>query len=222
MTKVAARSVKTAQDAGEKRCIVTGEMRPKSDMIRFVVAPSGEIVADVAATLPGRGLWVTADKEILKRAAASNAFSKAARAPVKVGEDLPGRVEGLIAKRMTADLGLARKAGLLVLGFDCVLKSLNSAQPPALLVEAAEAAADGRRKLAATAAARGVAVRVVDGLKVSELRLALGRENVIHAAVKPGPLANRLILDGARLKGLQTSQVDGTAGRDSARNERNA
>lgn len=213
---------KRDRDVRERRCIVTGEVHPSEAMVRFVVGPEGEVVPDVAANLPGRGLWVTADGEILRQAAAGRVFSKAAKAAVKVPADLSVRVESLIRKRMLADLGLARRAGNLVLGFDSILKSFDGGRPPRVLVEAREGAADGRRKLVSAAAGHGVTVCVIDCLSGDELRLALGRENVIHAAVKPGPLANRLILDRARLTGLRTSQVDGTAGENPARNERNA
>jgi len=128
----------------------------------------------------------------------------------------------LICRRMGCDLGLARRAGLVVLGFDNVLKSLNATPLPRVLIEACDGATDGRNKLASVIAARGLAVETVDCLGGDELSLALGRENVIHGAVKPGPLADRLIFDSARLKGLRAVQVDGTAGHDPARNERNA
>lgn len=208
--------------AHERRCIVSGAMHPIAEMVRFVVGPEGEIVPDVAETLPGRGLWVTAAGEMMVKASHGNVFAKAAHAPVKVAMDLTARVEDLLRKRMLADLGLAKRAGQLVLGFDNVLKIIGSGHPPAALVEAREAAADGRRKLAQAAGSRGLSLTTIDCLETGELRVALGRENVIHAAVKPGALANRLIRDCARLKGLRISQVDETAGPLPARNERNA
>lgn len=206
----------------ERRCIATGEVRPVEQLVRFVVGPEGDIVPDVEATLPGRGLWVTADTAILARAIAKNDFSKAAKASVKAAPDLPARVEKRLVGRMQSDLGLARRAGLLALGFDNVLRALDDKVPARLLIEALEGAADGRKKLAGSAAARGLRVETIDCLTGAELSLALGRENVIHAAVKPGPLAERLILDSVRLRGFRVRPAaDETAGSSPARNERN-
>ena len=207
----------------ERRCIATGEVRPVEKLVRFVVGPEGDIVPDIEARLPGRGLWVTADGAILARAVAKGDFAKAAKASVKVAPDLAARVEKRLVGRMQSDLGLARRAGQLVLGFDNVLRRLNDKIPPRLLVEAQDGAADGRKKLAGSAAARGLRVETIDWLTRAELSLALGRENVIHAAVNPGPLAERLISDSARLKGFRVRPAaDETAGSSPARNERDA
>ena len=205
----------------ERRSITTGEVRSVENLVRFVVGPEGDIVPDIEAKLPGRGLWVTADGAILARAIAKNDFPKAAKAPVKVAPDLVARVEKRLAERMLSDLGLARRAGQLVLGFDNVTRALDTKPPPRVLVEASEGAADGRKKLAGSAAARGLRVETIDCLTRAELSLALGRENVIHAAVKPGPLAERLILDSVRLRGFRVRPAaDETAGSSPARNER--
>lgn len=221
MTVVTAKRIKKGED-GERRCLVTGEISPSTQMIRFVVAPSGEIVADLAETLPGRGLWVTATRACLEKAASGAVFAKAARAPVKVAPDFLNRLEDLLKHRIAERLGLARRAGQLVQGFDNVLKSLDTTHAPTLLIEAADGAADGRRKLLQAAHARGRTLVVVDCLKTSELSLALGRENVIHAAVRPGAMADRLSTDVARLQGLRASEVEGMAGDTPAGNERNA
>jgi uncharacterized protein len=104
----------------------------------------------------------------------------------------------------------------LVFGFDNVLKALDSKTPPRALVEAGDGAADGRKKLAAAAAARQLSVKTIDCLSNAELSLALGRENVIHAAVRPGTLADRLIADCARLRGLRALPVGEMAGSNPA------
>jgi uncharacterized protein len=205
---------------GERRCIVSGEVCPRERLVRFVAGPDGEIVPDIEEKLPGRGLWVTADRKILGRATAG-VFSKAAGEKVTLMPGLAERVEVLLSRRMKADLGLARRAGLLVLGFDNVLKSLDGKMPPCVLIEASDGAADGRRKILAAAAARGLTLVAVDSLSSAELSLALGRENVVHAAVKPGSLTERLVADSVRLAGLRALPVDGMAATP-ARNERNA
>ncbi len=201
----------------ERRCIATGEVRPPEELVRFVVGPEREIVADIAGKLPGRGLWVTADAAVLQRAVARRDFAKAAKGEVVVAPDLVVRVERLLAGRMQSDLGLARRAGQLVQGFDNVLRVLDGKTPPSVLVEANEGAADGRKKLASAAASRGLQLEIVDCLTGAELSLALGRENVVHAAVQPGPLARRLTVDSARLKGFRARP----SGSSPARNERN-
>jgi len=193
----------------ERRSIATGAVRPISQLVRFVVGPEGDVVADIEGKLPGRGMWVEAERKAIAAALAKNAFAKAAKQPVKVAPDLGARVEALLARRLAATLGLAKRAGQLVQGHDNVIRALDARQPPRVLVEASNAAADGRRKLKGAARSRDVSVEIVDCLTGAELSLALGLQNVIHAAVKPGPLAERLIADGLRLKGLRANSGSG-------------
>jgi len=205
----------------ERRCLVSGEVLPESELMRFAADPDGNVVPDVAASLPGRGMWVKADRASIAVAVAKNLFSKSAKAPLKASADLPARVETLLVTRMLADLGLARRAGQLVFGFDNVLRALGEKVPPALLIEASDGAADGRRKLAGSAHARGLKIETIDSLTACELSLALGRENVIHAALKPGRLAERLIFDAGRLAGFRpASSAKTSAGSTPAPNER--
>jgi predicted RNA-binding protein YlxR (DUF448 family) len=187
----------------ERRCIATGELLPEARLLRFVLAPDGHVVPDVEAKLPGRGLWVRADRGVIAQAAAKRVFAKVARAPVMVDDGLAETAEARLVERMLAHLGLARRAGELLLGFDQVEKALRDAQPPAVIVEASEAAPDGRRKLQAAARARGVVPFLIGALTNAELSLALGRENVVHAALKPGRIAERLIFEAARLDGFR-------------------
>jgi len=187
----------------ERRCIVTGEVLPEARLLRFVLSPDGQIVPDVEAKLPGRGLWVGADRAIIAQAVAKRLFARAAKAPAIADSGLPERAESRLVERILAHLGLARRAGELILGFDQVDKVLRSADPPALIIEAAEAAPDGRRKLQAAATARGRVPFVIGALTNAELSLALGRENVVHAALKPGRIAERLIFEAARLSGFR-------------------
>lgn len=205
----------------ERRCLVSGEVLPEGQLMRFAADPEGNVVPDVAAVLPGRGMWVRSDRVSVAAAAAKNLFSKSAKTPLKASANLAARVETLIVARMLADLGLARRAGQLVLGFDNVLRALDEKVPPALLVEAMDGAADGRRKLAGSAYARGLKIETIDNLTAEELSLALGRENVIHAALKPGRLAERLIFDAGRLAGFRpVSSARASAGSIPAPNER--
>ena len=190
-------------DERERRCIVTGEIMPGHRLIRFVADPEGKIVPDVAARLPGRGAWVSASRAAITQAVEKKLFARALKAPVTAGSDLAERTEKSLVARILGDLGLARRAGQLVLGFDNVLRMLDSARPPALLIEAKDGANDGKRKLYNAAHARGLKPVVIESLESTELGLALGRENVIHAAVHPGGLAERLMLDSQRLEALR-------------------
>ena len=195
----------------ERRCIATGAVLPEDKLVRFVVGPDGGIVPDLDAKLPGRGLWLSADRAVMAKAAAKNDFAKAAKTKVSLPADLPAHVERLLVARMQSDLGLARRAGHLAMGFDNVLRALDAKPAPALLVEAADAAADGRRKLDSALKSRGFRLGMIATLTRAELSLALGRENVVHAAVRPGALAERLKLNSSRLAGLRTALTAGSA-----------
>src|SRR5258707_12620938 len=108
----------------ERRCIVTGEVLPEARLLRFVLAPDGHIVPDVEAKLPGRGLWVSADRTIVAQAVAKRLFARAAKAPALADKSLPERAEARLVDVILANLGLARRAGDLVFGFDHVEKDL--------------------------------------------------------------------------------------------------
>ncbi len=204
----------------ERRCIVTGEVLSEAELVRFCADPDGNIVPDVAATLPGRGIWVSAQRSLLDKAVEKKLFAKAAKAQVRAGSDLADRTEQQIARRMLSDLGLARRSGALVLGFDNVLRAFDTNPPPSLLVEASDGAEDGKRKLRNAARARELKIATIDCLSCEELAVALGRENVIHAALKPGRLAERLILDAGRLKGFRLISEAKSSGSRAVRHER--
>ncbi|HEV7959728.1 MAG TPA: RNA-binding protein [Rhizomicrobium sp.] len=190
-------------DARERRDIVSGTVMPENRLLRFVADPDGQVVPDVAAKLPGRGLWVEASKVAIAKAVEKKLFSRAAKAPVTADADLASRAEKALVARMLGDLGIARRAGNLVLGFDNVLRQLEGAKPPKLLIEAFDGASDGKRKLYAASHRLALDCVVIETMTSAELGLALGRENVIHAAVQPGGLADRLIFDAERLSGFR-------------------
>ncbi len=140
-----------------RRCIASHAVHPKDGMIRFVIAPDGEVVPDLEETLPGRGLWVTADRAALAKAMGKSVFAKAARRAVKVPPDLAERLERLLERRCLNGLGLARRAGHVLAGYEKVREALKVNQvgragpPPALLVEAADGSLDQRGKVTALA-----------------------------------------------------------------------
>jgi hypothetical protein len=199
--------------ARERRDIVSGEILPDSRLLRFVADPDGQIVPDVAAKLPGRGLWVEASRDAVNKAVEKKLFARAAKAPASEGEqkvkviagaDLSARAEKALVTRMLGDLGIARRSGALVLGFDNVLRALEGPKPPKVLIEAFDGAPDGKRKLYAAAHRMELDCTVIESLTRAELGLALGRENVIHAAVQRGGFAERLIFDAERLSGFRS------------------
>jgi predicted RNA-binding protein YlxR (DUF448 family) len=192
-----------------RRCIVEGESRDPSALIRFVLAPDGSLVADLAGDLPGRGAWVTASRSAIDAAVRKGAFGRALRAPVSAPPDLADRLDRLLARRCLELLGLARRAGLVVTGFERVAERLASGGVAAL-IESADAAPDGRRRLSGRA--RGLPVVALFGRE--ELGLALGRESVVHAALTAGGLADRFLHEAGRLAGIRTSGPD--SGRSAA------
>ena len=183
-----------------RRCLVTGESRAKADLIRFVVAPDGTMVPDVAGRLPGRGLWLTARRDIVAAAVTKRLFARAARQAVLVEDGLADRVEALLAERCRDHIGLARRAGQAVMGFVNVQAAL-AAGKAGVLVAAADGAADGRGKL--KAAAPGLPL--VECLTGAELGAAFGREHVVHAALAAGRLAEMLVADARRLAGFRSA-----------------
>ncbi len=184
-------------DGPQRRCIVTGEVRAKSDMVRFVVGPDGRVVPDVAGNLPGRGLWLTASREVVERAVAKGRFAKAAQGPTVSEADLADQVGRLLERRCLNLVGLARRAGQAVTGFEKVRTCLRQ-NDAAVLLAASDGAGDGRGKL------RGLAGTTPEVAVFSRAQLssALGRENVVHAALRPGGLAEKFLLEGARLAGF--------------------
>jgi predicted RNA-binding protein YlxR (DUF448 family) len=186
-----------------RRCIVTGEVLPEARLVRFVVGPDGSIVPDAEAKLPGRGLWVRAERKAVDQAVAKQLFARAAQQAVKADAKLSTLTETRLVERMLAHVGLARRAGELILGFDQVERALRGKSPPPVVVEAAEAAEDGQRKLQAAARAQGIFPFVVGALTSAELSLALARANVVHAALKSGRIAERLVFDAGRLDGFR-------------------
>jgi len=185
----------------ERRDIVSGEVMPQDRLIRFVAGPDGAVVPDLARKLPGRGLWVAADRASVEAATRKNLFARAAKAQLRAPADLPDMVESLLKRRLLAGLGLARKAGDTTSGFEKVAQALSSGKV-AWLVEASDGAADGRRKLAAIARKQPRAPSLIGVFTAAELGLALGLENVIHTAFLAGRAADRWAQDVCRLSGF--------------------
>ena len=190
----------------ERRDIVSGEVMPEERLVRFVAGPDGSVVPDLARKLPGRGMWVEARREAIQAAAKRGAFSRAAKAKLMAAPDLADQVERLLRTRLLAGLGLARRAGDLILGFEKVVAAVSSGRA-AWLIEAADGSDDGRRKMlqvSRRAGAAGLAApRLIGLFESEELGLALGLGNVIHLVFLAGRGAGRWTGDVERLSGFR-------------------
>jgi uncharacterized protein len=190
-----------AQVSRQRRDIVTGAVMPEARLIRFVAGPAGAVTPDLARKLPGRGLWVAADRTSVATAAAKGLFSRAARARLVAAPDLADLVASLLRRRLLAGLGLARKAGDLTSGFEKVLAAVAGGKA-AYVIEAADGAADGRGKLLSAFWRSAPRPRLIGLFGSDELGLALGAENVIHTAFLAGRGADRWTEEVERLSGF--------------------
>ncbi len=192
----------------DRRCIASGEVRPKQALLRFVVGPDGVLVPDLAERLPGRGLWVTAERALLRKALAKNLFSKAARQRVVLPEDLEQRLCGLLRQRVLELLSLANRAGELVAGHDKVRQRLE-AGTAALLLQAEDGSEDSCGRLARLAEGVRPGINIYRVLPATDLGAALGREQAVHVAIEPGGLAQRLNRELARFMALSSDRGAG-------------
>jgi uncharacterized protein len=184
----------------QRRCIVSGVVKSKHELLRFVIGPDREVVPDIDGRLPGRGFWLSARRDVLEKACAKNLFARAARADVSVGADLIDQVERLLTRRCLDLIGLARRAGQAVAGHDRAQEWLKSGRCGVLLA-AADGAPGGRAKMRAFA----TGMPVVDVLSGAELGSAAGRERAVHMVVAPGKLAAGLLRETGRLAGFRAA-----------------
>lgn len=192
----------------ERRCIATGEVVPKERLIRFVASPDGVVTPDLAGKLPGRGMWVSAQKDALELAIAKKLFSRSAKTQLTVPDGLYNLVETLLVQRLQDSIALARKSGRAVCGYEKVRGWLASESVRALL-QASDGSARGKGKLMTPQGAKYIGTLTAD-----ELGKAFGRSAVIHAVLASGPLAERSVEEAARLSGLRNSGGNGSAGKD--------
>jgi predicted RNA-binding protein YlxR (DUF448 family) len=192
---------RTDKSATMRMCAVSREVRPIDELIRFVVAPSGEVVADLKRKLPGRGLWISASRKMIAEAVRRHQFSRGFKREVRVAATLAADTEALLERFAVDALAMAAKAGQVVSGFAKVAEALERQGPGAVraLIHATDGAADGIRKLDAIVRQNGgnngplAEVRIVNVLTTEQLDLALGRSNVIHAALLAGPASDTFL-----------------------------
>lgn len=181
----------------ERTCIVTGETRSRSDLLRFVAGPEGKVVFDLSAKLPGRGIWIVPKRSAVEQAVNKKLFSRAAKEKAVAAAELPDQVAQALRQHALERLSFCRKAGVLVTGFEKVRETVEKGQT-AVLIHASDAGDDGAAKLDS---------KYKDGMIVTcfsraELGQVTARENAVHLAIMPGAVAKSFIFAARRLTGF--------------------
>jgi uncharacterized protein len=219
---------RTEKSTTVRMCAVSREVRPIGELIRFVVAPSGEVIADLKRKLPGRGLWVSASRRAVAEAVRRHQFGKGFKRDVRVAPTLAADTENLLARSVIEALAMAAKAGQVLSGFTKVETALQGRPDKtavAGLIHASDGALDGIRKLDALARqnrgnmGESDEIPIVTPLTSAELDLALGRANVIHAALLAGPASRTFLSRSQTLVRYRSADDDKTAG-TAARNSK--
>ena len=212
---------RTDRSATMRMCAVTRQVRPIDELIRFVVSPQGEVVPDLKRKLPGRGMWVSASHRAVAEAVRRNQFNKSFKRELRVTPALAVDTEALLVRGAIEALAMAAKAGQVVSGFSKVegaLQPRQSKTPVAALIHASDGAPDGIRKLDALIRPNGgdrqdfPKILVVTVLTSEHLDLALGRSNVIHAALLAGPASKTFLSRSQILVRYRTADDDKQAG----------
>ena len=209
-------------DAGPRRvgperfCAATRTVKPITDMIRFVVGPDG-VVPDLKHKLPGRGIWITGSRATLAGAIASKVFARGFKRDVHVADNLLELTDRLLARAALDALAIAGKAGLVAAGFGKTEAALEHYEVAGLF-QAQDAGTDGVSKLKSVLRHRPDAdqIAVIAGFSTAQLDLALGRSNVVHAALLAGPASKPFLARYARLERFRAGETDGTGTRRTA------
>lgn len=179
-------------DSNVRMCALTRTQRPRSDLLRFVASPDGDLVPDLKEALPGRGVWLSLSRADVTEAVRRKVFARALKAEVVLPDNLADLIARLLLKDAMSCLSLASKAGQVVAGFDKTEAAIVHGRA-AVLIAASDGAPDGRRKLSGKLRGADQAGQLVECFVSADLDLALGRTNVIHAAINPGALAQKFL-----------------------------
>jgi uncharacterized protein len=193
------------QDGPDRKCIATGEVQPKYGLIRFVAGPDGQVVPDVMRKLPGRGVYVAADRSAIDRAVGKKLFARGLKQPVQVPDGLADEVERQLVRRVVTLISLARKSGDAIAGYEKV-KDWLSKEEAQVLIQAIDGSGRGKSKLSTPHFGSYIGCLTAD-----ELGMAFGRQTVIHAALASGGLTQRVVEEAQRLQGMR--ELDGGKGR---------
>lgn len=196
---------KDRSEGPSRKCIATGQVQPKHGLIRFVAGPGGIVVPDILGRLPGRGVYVAADRAALERAVAKRLFARGLKTPVQAPERLTDEVERQLARRVVDLISLARKSGDAVAGYEKVKDWLGK-ERALILIQALDGSSRGKSKLSTPHFGH-----YIGWLTAVELGMAFGRQTVIHAALASGGLSVRVVEEAQRLRGVRKS--DGGSGR---------
>jgi predicted RNA-binding protein YlxR (DUF448 family) len=202
-----------ARSATPRTCAVTRAVKPVDELIRFVAAPDGAVVADLKRRLPGRGVWVTATRATVDDAVRRKAFARGLKREVRAAADLGQQVDGQLERAALDALGIAHKAGRVKTGFAKTEAALAD-DPVAAVLQASDGSADGARKIAAAVAKRQMAgiegeIPTIAAFTIAQLDLALGRSNVVHAALLAGPASNGFLARCQSLERFRTTDPGG-------------
>lgn len=198
---------KNREDGPERKCIATGDTQPKFGMVRFVVGPDNTVFPDILEKLPGRGMWVSADRSAIEKAASKGAFARSAKQQVNVPDGLVDEVEKQLARRVVDLISLARKSGDAVAGYEKV-KDWLSKEVAEVLIQAMDGSGRGKSKLSTPHYGS-----YIGWLSQDELGLAFGRQTVIHGALASGGLTKRVVEEAQRLKGVREITAAGAVGK---------
>lgn len=190
----------------ERKCVALNEVRDPAEMVRFVKSPDNVVVPDITGKLPGRGVWVSADRDLLAKALKTGAFARGFKSKVKVPEDLIDQVEAGLRRAVLALISMTKKSGQIAVGYD---QTIGMAREGilGLRLEAVNGSSDGRGKIRtlSRAVARELELgdpTIIGCFTKAELGVAMGRDKLVHAGVKRGKLCKRLRLEAERLKGF--------------------
>lgn len=190
-------AIQERNDEAERKCLVTGEVQPKHGLVRFVLSPESEVFPDVMGKLPGRGVYVTAQRSALETAIKKKLFARGFKSQVKMRDDLVAEVETQVARRLVDLISLARKSGQAIAGYEKV-KDWLIKEEARILLQASDGSERGKSKLSTPYKGKFVGC-----LTANELGMAFGRETVIHAALASGGLSKRVVEEAQRLQGLR-------------------
>ncbi|SDF15755.1 RNA-binding protein [Sulfitobacter delicatus] len=188
------------QTGPERKCIATGDVQPKHGLIRFVIGPDNQVYPDILGKLPGRGIYVSADRAALETAVKKKAFARSAKQPVTLPEGLIDEVEQQLARRVVDLISLQRKAGKAVAGYEKV-KGWLQTEEAEVLIQAVDGSGRGKSKLSTPHYGH-----YIGWLTADELGLAFGRQTVIHGALASGGLTQRVVEEAGRLKGVRVNE----------------
>ena len=192
---------KDREDGPERKCIATGEVQPKYGLVRFVVGPDAQVFPDILGKLPGRGMYVAADRAAIELAVKKKLFTRAAKMQVTVPDGLVDEVEKQLARRVVDLISLQRKGGRAVAGYEKV-KSWLQNEEAQVLIQAIDGSERGKTKLSTPHYGQ-----YIGWLTADELGLAFGRQTVIHGALASGGLTQRVVEEAQRLKGVRINEA---------------